>query len=257
VLDPSLVLEAEDELYFAGVVSNIQTVFDIAGLVPATKQTLKFIGYPGSRRVVEAVVAKSSPLVGKSAQDLRFRSVNNSVILGIHRFGQRVTASIDTVILQEGDALLIEAHKSFVTFRYNDQDFALVAQVNDKSITHKQEPWKTIFVVVFTIAMITFSTGGWISILPAALAVSCASLAFDVITFDEARNAIQVLLLLLCLRALFTGGGGAPPPPPPPPPPPHHHLQNDRAMLSCSSLPRLPWALPWTRPEPPRRLPTR
>jgi len=65
------------------------------------------------RRLIQAVVAKTGPLVGKSIRDIKFRSRYNAVVLAVHREGVRVHARIGDVVLHPGDVLLLDAGPDF------------------------------------------------------------------------------------------------------------------------------------------------
>ena len=65
------------------------------------------------RRLIQAVVAKTGPLVGKSIRDIKFRTRYNAVVLAVHREGVRVHARIGDVVLHPGDVLLLDAGPDF------------------------------------------------------------------------------------------------------------------------------------------------
>jgi hypothetical protein len=107
-LDPAVdTLEAGDVLWYAGNANAIATIRKIPGLAPyATDQVDKLNANSQERRLIQAVVAKTGPLVGKSIRDIKFRSRYNAVVLAVHREGVRVHARIGDVVLHPGDVLL-------------------------------------------------------------------------------------------------------------------------------------------------------
>ena len=115
VVDPAVdPLQADDVLWYAGTAASIAMIRKIPGLAPyATDQVDKLNANSQERRLIQAVVAKTGPLVGKSIRDIKFRSRYNAVVLAVHREGVRVHARIGDVVLHPGDVLLLDAGPDF------------------------------------------------------------------------------------------------------------------------------------------------
>ena len=75
VVDPAVdPLQADDVLWYAGTAASIAMIRKIPGLAPyATDQVDKLNANSQERRLIQAVVAKTGPLVGKSIRDIKFR----------------------------------------------------------------------------------------------------------------------------------------------------------------------------------------
>ena len=85
-----------------------------------------------------AVVGVGSRLVDRALQDLRFRDYYQAAVLAINRKGTSLTQSkISSVILKEGDSLLLEASEQFLTEYANLETCHDFAAVTQGSSTHQ------------------------------------------------------------------------------------------------------------------------
>jgi K+/H+ antiporter YhaU regulatory subunit KhtT len=128
-VSPREVLLAGDRLLFVGVVESVVELQKIHGLVPATEDVFHLQAPRPQRCLIEAVVSNSSPLLGKSIRDSRFRSHYNAVVVAVARNGQRLREKIGDIILHAGDVVLVEAHPSFADQHRNSRDFYLVSTI--------------------------------------------------------------------------------------------------------------------------------
>ncbi len=71
-----------------------------------------------------------------------------------------------------------------------------MSMVGEGSVMSKPNHWRTAFVLLLSIAMIAVSTANLTTLLTAGLGVSCIFLLTGFLTFDEARESIQVGALL-------------------------------------------------------------
>ena len=137
---PSTVLREGDRLHFTGVVDSVVDLRKLR-LVPDTDQVDK-ITARRDRRLVEAVIAAHSSLVGQTIRQSRFRTIYDAAILAVHRQGVRVTETkVGDIRLQAGDVLLIECHPTFAAARQRDPNFALIAEVEDSAPPRHDRAW--------------------------------------------------------------------------------------------------------------------
>lgn len=132
-VSPREILRAGDRLLFVGIVESIVELQRIRGLVPATEDVFHLKAPRPQRCLIEAVVSNSSPLVGMTIRDSRFRSSYNAVVVAVARNGQRLHQKIGDVVLQQGDVLLVEAHPSFSDQQRNSRDFFLVSKIDESN----------------------------------------------------------------------------------------------------------------------------
>ena len=192
-LDPeSDVLREDDVLWYAGNAQAIASVRKIPGLAPieSADQVDKLKGVSSqSRRLIQAVVAKTGPLVGRSIRDMKFRSRYNAVVLAVHREGARVHARVGDVVLHPGDVLLLDAGPDFKReAAHSGSGFALVSVLEDSAPPRLRllAP-----VLVIAVAMIATYTSGATELLVAAIFAVAFMIACGALTEQEARDAIK------------------------------------------------------------------
>ncbi|MCA9297508.1 MAG: SLC13 family permease, partial [Phycisphaerales bacterium] len=156
---PDEVLHANDRLVFAGMVESVVDLLKIRGLVPATDQVSKVEADRANRRVVEAVVSHSSPLVRRTVRESRFRTVYNAAIIAVHRNGQRIRRKIGDIILQPGDTLLLSTHTGFTEAYRNSDHFYLVSNVDEAVDTRHERAWIAIAIMALLVILLAIPLG--------------------------------------------------------------------------------------------------
>jgi di/tricarboxylate transporter len=146
-VSPQEVLRANDRLSFVGIVDSVVDLRKIRGLAPATNQVNKIETPTRDRLLVEAVVSNTSPLVGQTIRDGKFRSRYNAVVIAVARNGERVIKKIGDIELQPGDTLLIEAHPSFVEEQRRSRDFFLVSGIPDSNPPEHSRSWIALLIM--------------------------------------------------------------------------------------------------------------
>ena len=127
---PSDVIRSGDRLIFTGVVSTILDLERIPGLVPAADTTYEFSPVARHQRnLTEVVLSRTSPLIGTTVREARFRQLYNAAVVAVHRNGMRLTNKIGDIVLEPGDTLLLQTRANFVTRHRNSRDFYLVSSV--------------------------------------------------------------------------------------------------------------------------------
>ena len=146
-VSPQEVLRANDRLSFVGIVDSVVDLRKIRGLAPATNQVEKIVTPTRDRLLVEAVVSNTSPLVGQTIRDGKFRSRYNAVVIAVARNGERIVKKIGDIELQPGDTLLIEAHPSFVEEQRRSKDFFLVSGIPDSNPPEHSRSWIALLIM--------------------------------------------------------------------------------------------------------------
>lgn len=152
-VSPDTVLEANDRLVFTGVVSTIVDLKKIPGLEPATEAADPKAAEQRRRRLCEAVVSRSSPLIGQTVRDAQFRTHYNAAIVAIHRNGERLTTKIGDVKLESGDTLLLQTGPNFAQAHRNNPDFYLVSDVEGSQPMRHERWW--VALVIFAGLLVT------------------------------------------------------------------------------------------------------
>lgn len=192
-------LFAEDRLVFVGVVDSIVELQKIRGLRPATNQVVKLNAPRPQRCLLEAVVSNTSPLVGKSVREGRFRTVYNAVVIAVARNGERITnRKIGDIVLRAGDTLLLEAHKSFQEQHRNSRDFYLVSAVENSTRPRHEKAFLAVGIMALMIGLATFGESYGIRMIHAAALGAGLMLMTRCCTGSQARASVdwQVLVVI-------------------------------------------------------------
>jgi di/tricarboxylate transporter len=140
-VSPDTVLEQDDRLVFTGIVDTIVDLKNIPGLEPVAAGADAAWAAARQRRLCEAVVSRSSPLIGQTVRESQFRSHYNAAIVAIHRNGERVTTKIGDVCLEAGDTLLLQTGANFTQAHRNNPDFYLVSDVEGFQVVRQERWW--------------------------------------------------------------------------------------------------------------------
>ncbi len=200
---PDEVIRVSDRLVFTGVVNTIVDLEKIPGLVPATDRHYEVSpDKQWGRRLCEAVISPSSPLVNVAVRDADFRALYDAAIVAVHRNGARVTNKVGDIKLHAGDTLLLQTGAEFATAFRNKPDFYLVSDVEDSRPVRFNRRW--IAVVIF-VAMITAFISGRVDIMLAAFLAAGAMVATRCVSASDARKSID-LPVLIAIAASFSVG---------------------------------------------------
>ena len=201
---PEEVLLPGDTLLFTGSASVLHDLMEVPGLIRGTEPLRQGNDEHMTLPLFEAVVSKSSDLVGKTLRDVRFRERYHGIVLGIQRQSESVQGGVGRIRLEAGDLLLIEAPNGFDK-RWNEtrKDFYLVAPRSNKkkkSMT-KRAP---VALALLALMVIAFTT----NVIPLVTAAFVAALGMIVtrcIRGGEARAAINFSVLAVIGAALGIG----------------------------------------------------
>ena len=218
---PTDVISSHDRMVFTGVVGTIADLERIPGLVPAADITYEFQpAQRTSRRLAEAVLSRTSPVVGRTVREANFRQLYNAAIVAVHRGGERLGTKIGDIRLEPGDTLLLQAQTSFVDAHRNSRDFYLVSQVGGSSARRHDRALIAGGLFMLLIAWLLAATlgtalaggpepsSGWLTgpIQPiAGIAVVVAMILTRCMTSSQARSAIDLQVLITIAAAMGLG----------------------------------------------------
>lgn len=194
-VSPNEVLQDDDHLVFVGIVDSVIDLQRVAGLIPATNQVFKLESHIEQRFLTEAVISNTSPLVGKTVREGRFRSIYNAAIIAIARNGEKISQKIGDIKLRAGDTLLMVSNSAFVEQQHNSRDFYLVSGLSEvQSIRHERAPLALMILFVMVVAVAL----GWLSMLKAAMLAAGFMIITRCTTGRIARRAVdwQVLIVI-------------------------------------------------------------
>lgn len=200
-INPNETIQLNDRLFFAGLPETIFDMVKTPGfhLMEDAVFDLKNID-SDKFQTYEAVLSSSSPLVGETVRDSKFRNKYDAVILAIHRNGHRINKKIGDIELQTGDTLFIMGKKSFGPMWYNSSDFSLVSE----SISEYSKP-KTkgnLALILMILMILVVATGLIKSMLIAALVTAGIMLFTRIISISDAKRSVDFNILLTIVSAL-------------------------------------------------------
>jgi len=210
---PTDTLHAGDRLIFTGTADAALRLQQIPGLGPGHgRGFLQEIQRTGQGRVLEAVVSRSSPMLGKTIRDGNFRGRYDAVVLAVHRHGERVASALGDLVLRAGDTLLLLAGPDFSKRWNRSREFYMVSKVSEIPQINRR---KTGLSVGALAGMVVLSASGVLDIFPAAVLAAMFLLLTGCVTPVEARRSLEinVLVVIACAfgisRALDKTGAAA------------------------------------------------
>ncbi|NOY40919.1 MAG: SLC13 family permease [Planctomycetes bacterium] len=216
-VSPRDTILGNDRLVFTGVVTTIADLERIPGLVPATDLTFETQPADRMRRqLTEAVLSRTSPLIGLTVREAGFRKQYNAAVVAVHRNGERLTNKVGNIRLEPGDTLLLQTRNEFVESHRHSHEFYLVSRVGDTTARRHDRALLAGLLFVGLILWLTICSL-WPGLLPwgnamsgrihaiAAIAIVLAMIVTRCMTTSEARSAIDLQVLLTIGAALGLG----------------------------------------------------
>ncbi len=144
-------------------------------------------------RLVQALVAPGSKLIGHNLKDLDFRNRYKSLVLAILRRGETIREKLNSVRLGLGDALLVQAHEAQIRELRSDPDFIVLDEVPGTALRHKAP-----LVLAILAAVIGLAAFEVLPIMVTAIVGCLAMVLTRCLRLEEAYQAInwQVIFLL-------------------------------------------------------------
>lgn len=204
-VSPEEVLEAGDRLAFVGALESVLDLRRrVRGLETPDKQSSKLDVGKTTRRLVEAVVSSTSPLVGLSIREARFRSVYEGVVIAVHRQGQQMEGKIGEIVLKAGDVLLVETHHNFAKNWRNKRDFYLVSDVDDSRPVRHERAWISIAILVLLVILLIFKPFN-MGAVPSVWLCGLLMVLTRCVTGTVARRSINWQVVLAIAAAIGIG----------------------------------------------------
>ena len=201
---PDTVLRERDVLLFTGDLDARDRLVADSGLVPALENETSAAGKTGRLPVFEAVVAGRSPLDGKTLQEAAFRETYGGVVVGVRRRDAALEGALGRTPLQEGDLLLVEAPAGF-DYRWGRgrELFYVVAPVRPG---HRAvQPARAAAALLILVGVIGVSALFGVPLVTTAFLGALAMMGTGCLTWDEARRAVDLPVLLVIVAALGLG----------------------------------------------------
>jgi len=204
---PDEALQEGDILWFATNAGSVRFIRNTPGLIPlAEEQASQLRDTPHvERRLVQAVVGSSSPLVGRTIREVRFREQFNAAVVAVARQGERVRAKPGDIELKGSDILLLDAGGGFANQHKQDSKyFSLVLELDN---TNPPRYIHTAIAAILTAtAFILYATEVLDILVGAGIAVT-AMLLTGCLSPNQARNAIRWDVYLMIAGSFGVSAG--------------------------------------------------
>jgi di/tricarboxylate transporter len=147
-------------------------------------------------------VSDTSPLVGQTIRDARFRTVYNAVVIAVSRSGERLPGKIGDITVRVGDTLLLEAPSGFLEQQRNSRDFFLISRVDDYTPLRHERSWLSLAILA---AMVLLAAMDWLPMVTAALLAAMAMILTRCCTTLSARRSVDWQMLIAIGGSLALG----------------------------------------------------
>lgn len=201
-VDATSTLKENDRLIFVGDIDAMVDLQRYPGLAAAPDQIYKLNGPRLRREIIEAVVSKRNPYIGKTIRETGFRTHYQAVIIAVARSNQRVEGRIGDIVLEPGDVLLLEAPNDFLKAQRNRNDFILVSSIQGA------KPPRFDRAGIAGIILLALVSSVALNVLPPVTATFLAAGAMILTkccTMMEARNALDLSVLVTIASAFGLG----------------------------------------------------
>ena len=202
---PEHVLRGDDRLVFVGVVESVVDLQRIKGLTPATAHDAEITASRLTRRLVEAVVSDTHPLVGMTIRDGRFRTTYDAAVIAVYRNGGRLSGRIGDIVLRAGDTLLLQAPDGFAEHHRNSRDFLLVSRIEESRPVRHDKAWLAVTIMLSMIVVASLEQRTGIGILHASLIAAGLMGATGCLSAGHARRSVDLPVLIAIVAALVIG----------------------------------------------------
>ncbi|MBZ2188127.1 SLC13 family permease [Alcanivorax sp. JB21] len=201
---PDMELHEGDYLVFVGAPECARELQRINGLKTANGGVDKLKLRNHQRCLVEVVLGREFPGLGKTVRQSEFRTVYQAAILSVSRNGERMSGKVGDIELRMGDTLLLETGHAFVEqYRYR-RDFMLVSPLQDSAPPDFR---KAPLAVTILVGMVTLNVVGWLSVLESVFVACGLLIGTRCVTVNRARLMVSVNLpVLVVIAASFALG---------------------------------------------------
>ncbi|WP_375183338.1 SLC13 family permease, partial [Marinobacter sp.] len=155
----------------------------------------------GDVRLLEAVIAPESVLIGQTANRLNLREQRGLNIVAVARQGQRLEKRLGDIRFQSGDILLVQGHEQ--TLRATLQNLGCLP-LAERGLRFGQERSGLLSGGLFLTA-ITLIVAGWLSPPVALVACAVVMVLAGVLSHQEAYRAIDWPVIVLLAAMIPVG----------------------------------------------------
>jgi di/tricarboxylate transporter len=194
-------LQGGDLLTFAGRPDLVLDLTGIKGLRSAEEEHALEFSEPG-HTYFEVVIGADSPLNAQTLRGVGFRQQYNAAVLALHRAGVRLHAKLGDLALQPGDTLILLAGPDFKALWRHRRDFLVISHLGGSPPVSGRQ---ALLVLATLIGIVGSAALGILPILHGSLLGAFLLVAFRILTVQEAKEAVDLSVLLLIAGAFGLG----------------------------------------------------
>jgi di/tricarboxylate transporter len=197
-----LQLEEGDVLLVQGQRDEILKIKDAVGIdIKADEEFSDPDLQTRDMRLVEAILLRQSPLIGRTLRGIGFRQRYGLQVLGINRHGATMLSKISRIRLKTGDQLLIQGHRANIAVLDEDNTFRVLGTIDYEPPNLKRAP---IAIAIFAGVLAAVALN-LLSLPVAVLLGSLLAFLTRCITPDEAYREVEWKALILIGSILAVG----------------------------------------------------
>lgn len=134
----TFLMKEGDILYFKGSQEHVIELSRKSGVIIPGQ--IKDFEIGAGNQYLEVIVAPSSPLIGKTIDELWFNRTYDATVLAFHRNGETIENQISKIPLKMGDTLILLAGKGFRRIWQNSKVFNFGSPIRD-DLVKNQYTW--------------------------------------------------------------------------------------------------------------------
>jgi di/tricarboxylate transporter len=151
-------------------------------------------------RLVEAILLRRSPLIGRTLKQVGFRERYGLQVLGVNRRGKAILRKISQISFRTGDQLLIQGHRTNIAVLDENNTFRVIGTVDYKRPNLQRAPAA---IAIFAGALVVAAVD-MLSLPVAVLLGALVAFLTRCITPDEAYREVEwkALIVIGCMLAV-------------------------------------------------------
>lgn len=151
--------------------------------------------------LVEAVIAPSSMLDGKTLKGIRFRNYFGGTVLALRHRGETVYENLETTTLRPGDVLLVKIRRDHLIYLEEHEAFLVVSEVGLPAF-RKRKVLPAVAIVAGVVLSAAFNI---LPIVSSAIAGSILMILTRCLDLEDAYKAIEWKVIFLLAGVLSLG----------------------------------------------------
>ena len=200
---PELVLHPRDELLLAGRVEQLRPEdlgpgLELLPARPCSREELE----SAEVAIAEVVLAPRSNLIGQTLRQARFREKYGMAVLAIWRAGQPIRTALGDLVLQFGDALLLQGPREHLPLLRFEPDLVVMASERAPA---EQPRWKGRLAALIVATTLVLAALDAALVGEVMLGGAVVLILLRLLTMDQAYQAIEWKSVFLVAGMLSLG----------------------------------------------------